>query len=183
MKGYGEREYMKKLILLLMMICMLGITACGKNSMTESKNTKLSKEAVDINIVRENAQSDYENAKTKYTNLKFQDIIPYCTPLNKVYDIEDYQLDNYKGITDEKEMYEEQMKLINHYIGTDLDDKYFCCGYYDLDTNEYDSFTEFKHDLIDNGKKMDATWLGILIIHIMDMINRRLDLRRYKEHW
>ena len=87
MKGYGEREYMKKLILLLMMICMLGITACGKNSMTESKNTKLSKEAVDINIVRENAQSDYENAKTKYTNLKFQDIIPYCTPLNKVYEI------------------------------------------------------------------------------------------------
>lgn len=162
MKGYGEREYMKKLILLLMMICMLGITACGKNSMTESKNTKLSKEAVDINIVRENAQSDYENAKTKYTNLKFKDIIPYCTPLNKVYDIEDYQLDNYKGITDEKEMYEEQMKLINHYIGTDLDDKYFCCGYYDLDTNEYDSFTEFKHDLIDNGKKMDATWLGYI---------------------
>ena len=61
MKGYGEREYMKKLILLLMMICMLGITACGKNSMTESKNTKLSKEAVDINIVRENAQSVYES--------------------------------------------------------------------------------------------------------------------------
>lgn len=152
----------KKILLAAIMICTLGLTSCGKSSTTKTENTKLSKEAVDICIVRENAMSDYQNAKAKYTNLTFQDIIPYCTPLDKVYEIEDYPLDNYKGITDEKEMYEEQMKLINHYIGTDLDDKYFSCGYYDLDTDEYASFTEFKHDLLDNGKKMDATWLGYI---------------------
>ena len=116
-----------------------------------------------------NAQADYDAVKKTSKKFTFLNIKPYCNELTTVSDIERFKLGNYKGITDAKEMYDEQMKLVHYYLGDDLNIDCFRSDYYaDIPTDKYKSFTEYR-EALENGEKLDISSLGYIDQSIEDI--------------
>lgn len=132
------------------------------NGETEKNNTGLKKSKVSVAEVIVNIDSDFQEAKKKYTNLKMDNIRPYCTNVTTVSDIEYYKLKNYKGINDPIELYNELLSLIHIYLGEDLKEENFLCDFYSdlwIGDNRYDSFLEYKEALV-SGKEKEVSGLA-----------------------
>ncbi len=147
--------YIAALVLILSMGCFFFYGKSGEDKREtgkEKENIKISADVRPISEVSKTAQTDYERAKTKSRKLTFDNITPYCPDLESVSDIF-YTLPKkgtYKGITDEKDMLEEQLKFMEDMLGKsveELNPEGFESGYYNLmDRNGYQSFEEFLHD-------------------------------------
>ena len=105
---------MRKKIMSFFLICIVlssvflygcsSENAVGGIGESEKIKPSLEDKKVFVSEVVGNLESDFQEAKKKYMNLKMDNIRPYCTEVTTVSDIEYYRMQNYKGITDPIEL-------------------------------------------------------------------------------
>lgn len=155
----------KRITYISLLVISLTLTSCSSERSGVEKNETLpamavdvSEDAVTLDEVRACLEEDIRLATQEYDNLKLENVVPIITNRNKVYDIQYYQLDTYKDIQDEKEMYDEQMKLIKYYLGDNLKKEYFVCDYTDVE-GKYHSFEEFEQ-VLQQGEKLEPVGMA-----------------------
>lgn len=164
---------MKKKILTLVVCGLLSavslFTGCASETSLraeENENKQLAvqleKRKQSVTEVVANLESDFQEAKKKYTSLKMDNVRPYCTNVTTVSDLEYYKDSNYKGINDPIELYNELLSLIQLYLGDDLEEGKFLCDFYSdlrIGDNRYDSFLEYKDALL-SGREKEVSGLA-----------------------
>lgn len=163
---------MRKKIMSFFLICIVlssvflygcsSENAVGGIGESEKIKPSLEDKKVFVSEVVGNLESDFQEAKKKYMNLKMDNIRPYCTEVTTVSDIEYYRMQNYKGITDPIELYEELLALIKLNLGENLKEENFLCDFYSdlrIGDNRYNSFLEYKEALF-SGKEKEVSGLA-----------------------
>lgn len=147
----------------LLATSILGATiAVGANQTPVPETVKVSKVVKEkqreiktepLHAVSEKVLTDFETAKTKYTNLKFKNITPVCPNLDSVYELKDTPWTYYKGITTDKEIYEESYRLFSHWMGEELNQNRIETDYYNMREPQYPSFQAYL-DALESGVEL-----------------------------
>lgn len=153
-----RRNYGTCMILVLLFFVGCSPEVSPNREMKEEMNDKINYKTETIQSVYENIVSDLEEATKNYTNMKIENIVPYCPAVDKIYELKDTPAKCYNGITDEKEMLDFQIGLAVQWLGEDLKRERFETGYCHMGNKEqYASFQEF-WDALEEGEQLEPSW-------------------------
>ena len=158
----------KRVITILAVIVIFTVTGMFVwNGTKETNSTKeeiisISPDARPISEVSKSAYDEMKNFQNQSEHFEFDDIRPYCPEVSTVYGFHFYD-QNYKNITNEKEMLECQLNLASRLMEKEkeelledelVDDKFIVDKYWTFAfEKEYDSFGDFLNDEATNSQR------------------------------
>ena len=134
------------------------INFLNKPSGTKEKKVNLSGDVKPISEVSESAITDMQAVKNYSEHFEFEDIIPYCPNLSAVSGLYYTYSKNYKNITNEKEMLDQQKIFMEKVFSKSISDFNINCfeivNYWSIDKKEnYSNVEEFLKDDKENSKR------------------------------
>lgn len=129
-------------------------------NVTSVDTKKIEESRIPIREAVARAKTDLEEAKTKYDKFVFDNIYPMCNEMDTVASLKILPLDNYKGITDAKEMHYELMDLLRYYLGKEPDENYLMSKYHEKITfDQYATFREYV-EALERGEDLEVSDIG-----------------------
>ena len=160
-------------IIFLLMITYIGYNLYNNNQYVDFKsyynviNKNPEMEYLSLQEIRDEKDNVLERLYSGYyENLSATHVIVSLSDGDYVTEMKEYDGGVYHGITDPKEMYEEQMRVIHYFLGDDLDSEYLKDGNA-MRNNREDVFNLYLRndeviDYIENGTYSEVASLGEL---------------------
>lgn len=143
-------------LVLLLGVGLVFIYTKSNNDVVEN-SINISPDVKPVSEVSESSLKDLQDAEKNSTHLEFEDVIPYCPNISTVSDIHYSAGQNYNGITNEKDMLEQQYAFLERMFNrkiTEFNTDCFESDYYGLiEKGKYTSFEEFMSDDEENKKR------------------------------
>ena len=116
-------------LVLLLGVGLVFIYTKSNNDVVEN-SINISPDVKPVSEVSESALKDLQDAEKNSTHLEFEDVIPYCPNISTVSDIHYSAGQNYNGITNEKDMLEQQYAFLERmHFDKYLNKQVFSIGY------------------------------------------------------
>lgn len=122
-------------IIVLVLVTYIGYNLYNNNQQVDFKsyynviNKNPEMEYLSLEEIRDEKDEVLEKLYNGYyENLSADQVIVSLSDGDYVTEMKEYDGDVYHGITDPKEMYEEQMRVIHYFLGDDLDSEYLMDG-------------------------------------------------------